>query len=189
MEWTLQQLGFDYTYDKRLYDRLTEGHAKAVREHFYADPGYQDKLTRFLENHDEARAATTFEQKMHEAAAVITFLSPGCRFFHQGQFEGRKKRISPHLVRGPREPLNEALQKFYTDLLAVLQKPVFRDGSWKLLDCLQAWETNDSWDSFLAFAWKGTGDEEALLRLTIHQTQRNVMYSYRSNGWPENSGG
>ena len=28
MEWTLQQLGFDYTYDKRLYDRLVEGHAK-----------------------------------------------------------------------------------------------------------------------------------------------------------------
>ena len=39
-------------------------------------------------------------REMHEAAAVITFLSPGLRFFHQGQFEGRKTRISPHLVRG-----------------------------------------------------------------------------------------
>ena len=27
LEWTLQQQGFDYTYDKRLYDRLRDGHA------------------------------------------------------------------------------------------------------------------------------------------------------------------
>ncbi len=33
MEWTLQQQGFDYTYDKRLYDRLHEGEARPVREH------------------------------------------------------------------------------------------------------------------------------------------------------------
>jgi SAM-dependent methyltransferase len=40
-------------------------------------------------------------------AAVITFLSPGLRFFHQGQFEGRTKRISPHLVRAPAEAVDE----------------------------------------------------------------------------------
>jgi len=106
MEWTLQQDGFDYAYDKRLYDRLTEGHAKAVREHFFAGLDYQDKLARFLENHDEPRAAATFEPGIHEAAAMITFLAPGLRFFHQGQFEGRKKRISPHLVRAPQEPIS-----------------------------------------------------------------------------------
>jgi Alpha amylase, catalytic domain len=50
LEWTLQQQGFDYTYDKRLYDRLRDGHARPVREHFYADPDYQNKLARFLEN-------------------------------------------------------------------------------------------------------------------------------------------
>jgi glycosidase len=92
MEWELQQQGFDYAYDKRLYDRLTEGHARAVREHFYAGIDYQDKLARFLENHDEPRAAATFDQAMHEAAAVLTFFSPGLRFFHQGQFEGRHHR-------------------------------------------------------------------------------------------------
>ncbi|HEX6849409.1 MAG TPA: alpha-amylase family glycosyl hydrolase, partial [Chitinophagaceae bacterium] len=110
MEWTLQQLGFDYAYDKRLYDRLVEGPAKQIREHFYAGLDYQDKLARFLENHDEPRAAATFDQKTHEAAAVITFLSPGLRFFHQGQFTGRKKRISPHLVRAPQEPIDFGLQ-------------------------------------------------------------------------------
>ena len=100
LEWELQQQGFDYTYDKRLYDRLREGHARPVREHFRADLDFQNNSARFLENHDEPRAAATFPPEVHEAAAVITFLSPGLRFFHQGQFEGRTKRISPHLVRG-----------------------------------------------------------------------------------------
>ncbi len=103
LEWTMLQQGFDYAYDKRLYDRLREGHARPVREHFHAGLDYQDKLARFLENHDEPRAAATFPADVHEAAAVLTFLSPGLRFFHQGQFEGRRKRISPHLVRAPQE--------------------------------------------------------------------------------------
>ncbi|HZZ77385.1 MAG TPA: alpha-amylase family glycosyl hydrolase, partial [Gemmataceae bacterium] len=57
LEWTLQQQGFDYTYDKRLYDRLREKQARPVREHLRAGLDYQDKLMRFLENHDEPRAA------------------------------------------------------------------------------------------------------------------------------------
>ena len=60
MEWTLQQQGFDYTYDKRLYDRLRDGHARPVREHFRAEPDYQEKMARFVENHDEPRAAAAF---------------------------------------------------------------------------------------------------------------------------------
>jgi len=163
MEWTLQQQGFDYTYDKRLYDRLCEGHARAVREHFFAGADYQDKLARFLENHDEQRAAATFNQPKHEAAAIITFLSPGLRFFHDGQFEGRKKRISPHLVRAPKEPVDPALQKFYENLLSVLKKPVFRHGNWKLLECLSAWDGNATCDSFLAFAWEKTDHERVLV--------------------------
>ncbi|HCL84579.1 MAG TPA: alpha-amylase, partial [Chitinophagaceae bacterium] len=155
LEWTLQQQGFDYTYDKRLYDRLREGRVKAIREHFYAEPGYQQKLARFLENHDEPRAAATFEIPVHQAAAVISFLSPGLRFFHQGQFEGRKKRISPHLVRAPQEPVEKDLQTFYFDLLEVIRNPLFRDGQWRLQECLPAWNGNGSWDSFIAFTWEG----------------------------------
>ncbi len=156
MEWTLQQQGFDYAYDKRLYDRLREGHARPVREHFYAGLDYQDKLARFLENHDEPRAASTFEVDKHKAAAVITFLSPGLRFFHQGQFEGRKKRISPHLVRAPKEQVDEIIFEFYSKFLSVLKNPVFRDGHWRLLECKPSWYDNNTWDSFMAFAWEGT---------------------------------
>ena len=106
LEWTMQQQGFDYAYDKRLYDRLREARPAGARA-LPAGLDYQDKLARFLENHDEPRAAATFPPDIHEAAAVITFLSPGLRFFHQGQFEGRTKRISPHLVRAPAEAVDD----------------------------------------------------------------------------------
>jgi hypothetical protein len=163
MEWTMQLLGFDYAYDKRLYDRLVEGHARPVREHFYAGANYQDKLARFLENHDEPRAASVFENKIHEAAAIITFLSPGLRFFHQGQFEGRKMRISPHLVRAPKETTDFALQKFYSELLPVIKDSVFCYGWWELLECMQAWDGNDSWDSFISFAWEDAKGSQSLV--------------------------
>src|SRR6266581_1559535 len=89
LEWTMLEQGFDYAYDKRPYDRLREGHARPGREHLLAGLDFQNKLARFLENHDEPRASATFAPGMHEAAAVITFLSPGLRFLHQGQFEGQ----------------------------------------------------------------------------------------------------
>ncbi len=103
LEWTLQQQGFDYTYDKRLYDRLEHGAPRAVRGHLQAGLDFQDRLARFLENHDEPRAAATFAPDVHRAAAVITFFSPGLRFFHQGQREGKRVRIPMHLGRGPAE--------------------------------------------------------------------------------------
>jgi glycosidase len=159
LEWELQQQGFDYTYDKRLYDRLRDQHARPVRAHFLAGLDYQDKLARFLENHDEPRAAATFPAGIHEAAAAITFLSPGLRFFHQGQLEGYRKRISPHLGRGPDEPADEAMRRFYLRLLATLRRPAVRDGDWQLLECLPAWEGNWTHDCFVAFAWTEPGDE------------------------------
>jgi hypothetical protein len=170
-EWTMQQQGFDWAYDKRLYDRLREGHARPVREHFHAGLDYQNKLARFLENHDEARAATTFPAEMHQAAAVITFLSPGLRFFHQGQFQGRTKRISPHLCRGPAEPVNQQLEKFYERLRRVLRQPIVREGQWQLLECTPAWEGNWTSDCFLIFAWQGRDSERLLVAVNYAPNQ------------------
>src|SRR5258705_10049641 len=158
LEWTLQQQGFDYAYDKRLYDRLREGHARPVREHLHAGLDYQDKLARFLENHDEPRAAATFPSRQHEAAAVITFLSPGLRFFHQGQFDGRIKRISPHLGRAPDEAVNQPLKQFYTRLLEVLRRPAVRQGRWQPLECGPASDGNRSSDAFIAYVWPDLPD-------------------------------
>jgi alpha amylase-like protein len=122
LEWSLQQQGFAYCYDRRLYDRLREGHAAPVRSHLLAGLDYQDKLARFLENHDEPRAASEFAWPQHAAATIITFLSPGLRFFHQGQFDGAKLRIPTHLCRGRAEPRNPEIAAFYAKLLQVLER-------------------------------------------------------------------
>jgi hypothetical protein len=171
LEWTMLQQGFDYAYDKRLYDRLRENHARPVREHLCAGLDYQNKLARFLENHDEPRAAATFAPGVHEAAAVITYMSPGLRFFHQGQFEGRKKRISPHLVRAPVEPTDVVLQRFYQALLEVLRQPVFRTGEWRLLDCASAWDGNWTRDCFVAALWRGDERQQRLVAVNYAGNQ------------------
>jgi hypothetical protein len=178
--WTLPQLVLNYTYDKRLYDRLRDGHAKAVREHFWAGLDYQDKLARYLENHDEPRAAATFPPGCYEAAATITFLSPGLRFFHQGQFEGRRKRISPHLCRGPEEPRDQTLVHFYGLLLAVLRQPAMRDGCWKLLECTPAWNGNWTVDCFVAFAWEKSEDSRLVVTVNYasHRSQCRLRFPF-----------
>jgi hypothetical protein len=184
LEWTLQQQGFDYAYDKRLYDRLREQHARPVRDHFRAGLDYQDKLARFLENHDEPRAAATFGPDVHRAAAVVTFLSPGLRFFHQGQFEGRRKRISPHLSRGPSEPTDQTLNAFYDRLLTVLRQPAFRDGRWQLLDCAPGWDGNWTNDCFLVFAWQGRTGERHVVAVNYapNQSQCHVRLPFPELG-------
>ncbi len=155
LEGSLQQQGFDCTYDKHLYDRLRDGEARPVREHLGRGLDFQNKLARFLENHDEPRAATVFAPGKHQAAAVLTFLSPGMRFFHQGQLQGARKQLPMQLARAPLPPKDPELSRFYERLLAELQRSALREGDWHLLEAAPAWEGNPTWDNFVAFAWRG----------------------------------
>ncbi len=175
LEWTLQQKGFDYCYDKRLYDRLREGAARPVREHLSAGLEYQDKLAHFLENHDEPRAGATFPFKVHEAAAVISFFTPGLRFFHQGQLSGSEKRLPVHLCRAPQEPANPQLSAFYTRILAALKQPALRNGEWSLLECLPAWEGNWTSDCFVTYAWQ-VGEGQSLLGVVNYAPNASQCY-------------
>src|SRR5271155_652810 len=182
LEWSLQQQGFNYTYDKRLYDRLTERNAQSVRGHLTAGLDFQDKLARFLENHDEPRAAATFPAGVHQAAAIITFLSPGLRFFHQGQLQGKRVRISMHLGRGPVEPVDQEIADFYTNLIDQLLDPTVRDGDWQLLSCSSAWDGNSTFESFIAFSWTGPQDKRRLIAVNYsdHQSQCYVEIAWSS---------
>jgi hypothetical protein len=179
LEWTLQQQGCDYTYDKRLYDRLHARQARPVREHFRADPEFQRRSARFLENHDEPRAAAAFPAEVHRAAAVLTYLCPGLRFFHQGQLEGKRHRIPVHLARGPAEPVDPEIERFYAQLLEGLRDPAVREGEWRLLEGRPAWDGNGTWDGFVGFAWRGPGDRHALVVVNYAPTQGQCYV-----GWP-----
>jgi hypothetical protein len=171
LEWTLQQQGFGYCYDKRLYDRLREGHAGPIRGHLLAGLDYQDKLARFLENHDEPRAASEFAWPQHQAAAIITFLSPGLRFFYQGQFDGARVRVPTHLCRGPIEPTNPEIAAFYTRLLRVLKTGAFRNGAWSQIQPQPAWSDNWTSDGFVAYTWAGPDDSRHLVAVNYAGNQ------------------
>jgi alpha amylase-like protein len=157
LEWTLQQQGFDYTYDKRLYDRLRARDAGAVRGHLLADAEYQRRSVRFLENHDEPRAAATFPPQVHQAAAVLTFLVPGLHLVHEGQPAGRKVRASIHLRRRVVERADREMESFYGRLFTCMRRTDSRNGEWRLLQCQPAGDRNPTWERFIAFSWKARG--------------------------------
>jgi Alpha amylase, catalytic domain len=161
LEWELQQQGFDFCYDKRLYDRVEHDNAETVRLHLCADLAYQQKLLRFLENHDEPRAAATFLPAKERAAAVVISSLPGARLFHEGQFEGRKVRLPVFLGRRPAEPVDKALQAFYGKLLAAINAPIFRDGEWKLCE-RSGWPDNQSYQNLVAWSWVKDDDRRVI---------------------------
>jgi hypothetical protein len=143
---------------------------------------FQDRLARFLENHDEPRAAAVFPPEIHRAAAVISFFTPGLRFFHQGQLEGARKKVPVHLGRGPREAVDESLREFYDRLLTALQDKVVRTGEWQLLDCQPAWEGNATHDDFIACAWSQSTDD---LRLVTVNYGSNQGQCHVRPPWPQ----
>jgi hypothetical protein len=169
----LQQQGFDYCYDKRLYDRLGHGDAGAIRAHLGAGLDYQDRLARFLENHDEPRAAAAFSWPKHQAAAVVTCFAPGLRFFHQGQLEGARVRVPAHLCRAPIEAPNADIVAFYDRLLATLESDGFRNGAWELIPPQAAWVGNPTGQDVISYAWHSSegGRWVVVVNYSDHQGQ------------------
>lgn len=196
-EWDLQQQGFDYTYDKRLCDRLLHSSPQSVKDHLLAEQGYQGRLVRFLENHDEARIASRLHARRAEAAALIAYTIPGMRFFYDGQWEGQRVRVPVQLGREPREtpcactrfgalaPVGSigdgvlvcpCTKVFYERLLALLALPIFRSGIWALrhiytdVGSLLAWEWVRGEDFALVFV--NYGDDTAVGRFTFDPEDR-----------------
>jgi hypothetical protein len=99
-----------------------------------------------------------FSRPQYLAAATITYLSPGLRLFHEGQFEGRKHRVSMHLSRRAAESPDPAIQELYKSLLTCLRSKAFREGSWSLLECIPEWEANPTFRQFVSFSWEHSGE-------------------------------
>jgi len=183
LEWELQRQGFDYCYDKRLYDRLAHDRAESVRLHLCADLAYQDKLLRFIENHDEPRAAARFSPLQERAAAVTFATLPGAKLFYEGQLEGRKVRPPVFLGRRPPEPVDRDLQAFYKNLFRILRRPLFREGEWRLCE-RSGWPDNRSFLDLIAWCWKWEGERAlVIVNLAGSSSQARVQVP-----WSELSG-
>lgn len=131
----LQALGFDFTYDKKLYDLLAH-HAPAAEVAALLaglDAPYLARSVHFLENHDEPRAAERFGRRARPAA-ILSYAIPGAVFVHQGQMEGFTEKL-PVQRRFPLqdETPDAALLRFYERLLGIVGRPIFRDGESAIL--------------------------------------------------------
>lgn len=155
LEWELQQLGFDFTYDKKFYDRLLRSPAREVRSHLQAEINYQEKSLRFIENHDEVRAVTAFGREKSMAAAAATLTVPGLRLLYDGQMQGKARHISVQLGCEPAEKEDKEIQDFYRVLLEYADQPALHDGHWRLL--------NTGGSDLLAWSW----EEEKQLRIIV----------------------
>lgn len=181
LESRLQADGFDFTYDKGLYDHIRTGQPSAVRAHLQASLAYQGRAARFLENHDEPRAASVFAPPIHQAAAVLTYLVPGLRFFHQGQLEGRRLQPVNHLRRRAVEPDDPDTIAFYESLLALLRRESSRNGHWEMLDSRESLPGDPSFQQIFVFQW--THPRETGLRVVVNFGDTRARCQVE-NVWP-----
>ena len=156
LEPRLQSLGFNYTYDKTLYDRLISWEPGAVQRHLLGlPPSGVSKGAHFLENHDEPRIAAKLDLEPHRAAALTILSLPGMRFLHDGQLSGLRRRLPVQLMRRAREPDNPVIRAMYDRMLAAIRGSAIGHGTPALLTPSPAWPDNPTAQHFLLIQWKG----------------------------------
>jgi len=185
LEWDLQQLGFDFTYDKKLTDRLKQGNVYDIKSHLSAEIGFQKKLVRFIENHDEERAVQIFGKSKNKAAAVIMSTLPGMHLYLDGQFEGKKVKLPVQLGREPNEKVDECLTDFYYKLLSITSSQIFKSGEWKLVVPLKVWENNFSNERMMCWLWNYK-IEQRLVVINYSDTKAQCRVKLDLRNYPEN---
>jgi len=174
LEARLQSLGFDYTYDKRLYDYLVYRNASEVQRHLLGvTPQFVRASGHFLENHDEPRIASILTLPEHRAAALLTFGLPGLRLMHDGQMTGARIKIPVQLARGPIEPAQPEVVTFYQHLLSALKSSVVGRGQGELLKPRPAWPENPTAQYFVVVQWQSEPDcfDLVVVNVAPHRSQ------------------
>jgi hypothetical protein len=143
----LQQMGFDYTYDKNLYDILESDNPHTIYKYLNRNKTYIEKTVSFIENHDEKRAIEVFGSAKSIAAAIIIGTLPGLSLYHQGQLEGMKVKIPVQLRQKIIEPLDLSIQNAYNRILGFTKLVRDQFNNWTLLSItnpnLLAWKWNN----------------------------------------------
>ncbi|MFW9950310.1 MAG: alpha-amylase family glycosyl hydrolase [Candidatus Thorarchaeota archaeon] len=158
LEWTLMQQGFDYCYDKKLYDSLANEDSIKINDHLKAKFEYQSKLLRFIENHDEDRAINIFGKEASKAAAIITLTLPGAKLIFEGQTHGYQIKLPLQLKRGPIEEEQIELTEFYDKLLQIIPGKGYDDAKWSLCTIKPIDSTDTTFKNIIAYIWTLRGE-------------------------------
>jgi glycosidase len=163
LEARLQSLGFDYTYDKELYDRVIARDGAGIQRHLVNRPISEiSRDAHFLENHDERRIASALGLEEHRAATFLILALPGMRFIHEGQLTGATKRVPVQLSRRPAEPPNPEIVRMHKDLLLAVQSSCVGQGTAELIKPQPASATDSSWERVIAIKWTAGNDSHDL---------------------------
>jgi glycosidase len=174
LEQRMQELGFDYTYDKRLYDALTAQDAAGVQRRLQGRPApVLAKDAHFIENHDELRAAAQLRPDQQRAAALVILGLPGMRLLHEGQLTGARIRTPVQLVRRAAESPEPATRELYERMLAVLQSTAVKEGAGRLLAPRPAWPENRTSENFVLVQWQAQPPQFDLVAVNLapHRSQ------------------
>jgi glycosidase len=174
LEAQLQALGFDYTYDKTLYDGLVFRDAAGVQRHLLGmSAGAVAASAHFLENHDEPRIASILSPAEHRATALLILGLPGVRFLHDGQLSGARLKIPVQLARRAVEPNQAEIEKLYEQLLTTLPGTAVGQGRGELSKPRAAWPDNPTAQNFVIVQWQRQAPEFDLVvvNLAPHRSQ------------------
>jgi hypothetical protein len=183
LEARLVSLGFDYTYDKELYDALVHHNVEGVQQHLLAaTPRFLETSTHFLENHDEARIASILSPPEHRAAALLVLSLPGMRFLHDGQLEGARIKVPVQFLRRPDEPPQAEIERFYERLLKTLPQTAVGGGTAVVLKPREAWPGNPTAEDLVLVQWQTAAPDFdlAAVNLAAHSSQCYAALSLRN---------
>lgn len=158
LEHELQRQGFDYTYDKRLYDRIINCEVGEIKAHLRADLNYMRSSLRFIENHDEPRVMETLGEDRQRSAAALICTLPGAALLHQGQIEGRRIKLPVQINRGAAEPDHPLLKRFYRRLLREVSKSIYHEGAWRMIEPGPIHSADFTYHNLILYAWSDAGD-------------------------------
>jgi len=182
MEYQLLQQGFDFTYDKRLYDRILDGHIPSLRDHLHAALSFQQHQVRFIENHDEPRAMSTLGVNKQRPAATMICTLPGAKLLHDGQFVGRNIKLPVQIKRQPDEIRHRALEDHYYRLLQETTRPIYQHGDWRMFEIIPAYPDNYTNEGLISYGWTHEG-EFRLVVINLTPVWSNAIIQIY--GWPE----
>lgn len=178
LEGKLCELGFDYAYDKTLYDRVVHDHHWEIQPHVLGMNEQNHNRAHFLENHDEPRIAASVTFQQHAAAALLALGLPGMRFLHDGQLEGLRRFARVQLGRRAAEPTDEEVRRFYRALLPAFAQSALSKGDAQILSPRRAWDDNPTSQCFVVVQWQEAGRENhfdlVVVNLAPHRSQCRV---------------